>query len=239
LEEYEITGIVLSAMPYKEKDKLLQVFSVELGVISCIMKGVSASNAKLKSIAQPFCFAKFELTKSNSFYVVKGANVIDSFFELTIDYDQFVSCSTLLEICKIIMKPNIISESLFLSLIKTLQNIVYNGIDYRLACSKFLLSSLQIIGYALNFEVCDNCNMEFMGNIKFNHETGTFRCSNCSGGIVIDKVIITNLKIINSISFEKLQTIKVREEVLNDCLKLLYKNIENRLNCKIKSLNII
>ena len=47
LEDLEVTGIVLSAMPYKEKDKLVYIFTVELGLITGILKGVSAPKAKL------------------------------------------------------------------------------------------------------------------------------------------------------------------------------------------------
>ena len=238
MEENEVTGVVLSTMAFKEKDKLLHVFTIELGNITCLLKGVSSSNAKLKPISQPFCFAKLELTKSNDFYIIRGAVVIDSFFDITLDYDRFIHCSSLLEVCRTILRPNIISEGLFLALIKTFQNIVYNGINYKLACIKFLLLALKLIGYELNFDTCDNCDLKFMGNIKFNIESGTFRCSNCSGGLIIEKAVFANLKIINTTPIERLQTIKVKDEILDECLKILYRDIEYRLNYKIKSINL-
>lgn len=236
MEELEVTCIVLSSMPFKEKDRLISVFTVELGVVTCIAKGVSAQSAKLKPIAQPFCFAKIELTKSNEFYVIKGISVIDSFFDITNNYDNFVISSSLLEICKIILKPNIIAENLFIMLVKTLQNIVYNDIDCKLSATKFMLTTLKIIGYDIGFEYCDNCNMKFMGDIKFNIETGTFRCVNCSGGVVVSKTVFMNLKIISATPIDRLSTLKVKSDILDSCLNLLYKNLERRLNCTIKSL---
>jgi len=238
LEDITITGIVLSSMPYREKDRLIHIFSVELGKITAILKGVSAPNAKLKFAGQPFCFAKFDLTSSKDMYVVKGADLIDTFFELTTNYDNYLLSSSMLEVCSVILKPNIIAENLFLNLIKTLQNIVYNSIPCGLAVTKFYLTVLQIIGYGLNFSSCDSCGMKFIGDIKFNQETGTFRCIVCSGGVVVEKNIFTNLKIIASTDIDRLHTIKCNDIVIANCINLLIKNLSERLNCKIKSLNL-
>ena len=137
MEDIVVSGIVLSSMPYREKDRLIHIFTVELGKVTAILKGVSAPKAKLKFAGQPFCFAKFELTGSKDMFVVKGAELIDTFFDLTLDYDNYLLCSSLLEVCSIILKPGIIAENMFLCLIKTLQNIVYNQINCKLAIIKF------------------------------------------------------------------------------------------------------
>ena len=238
MEDIVVSGIVLSSMPYREKDRLIHIFSVELGKITAILKGVSAPKAKLKFAGQPFCFAKFELASSKDMYVVKGAELIDSFFDLTLDYDNYVLASSMLEICSVILKPNIIAESIFIGLMRTLQNIVYRAINCKLAVTKFYLFVLDVIGYGLNFSTCDNCGMKFVGDIKFNSETGTFRCSACSGGIKIESREFMNLKIIASTEFDRLHTLKVSEEVLTSCLNLIVRDLSERLNCKIKSFNL-
>lgn len=238
MDEIAVTGIVLSSMPYREKDKLIHLYSVELGKITAILKGVSTSNAKLKFAGQPFCFAKFELTASKDFYIVKGVELIDTFFDLTIDYDRYTLVSSMLEVCSFILKPGIISENLFLHLIKTLQNIIYNEIDYRLAVLKFYLSFLKIIGYGLNFSTCDNCGLSFVGDIKFDMETGTFRCINCSLGSKIEKRDFVNLKIIEATDISRLHTLKIKSEDLRSSLKLAILDISARLHIKIKSIDI-
>lgn len=236
MEELSITGIVLSAMPYKEKDKLIHIFSVELGKITAVLKGVSSPNAKLKYASQPFCFGRFDIVKAKDFYVVKGCDIVDSFFEITSDYDNFQLSSLMLEICSIILKPNIIAESLFLNLVKSLQNIVYEEVSPRLVVCKFILSTLSAIGYELNFDTCDNCGMKFMGDIKFDLYSGTFRCKTCSGGEVISKQDFANLKIISFSPIEKLKTIKVKDDCQQRMLNLLLHNLSERLQVRFKSI---
>jgi len=236
LEDISVTGIVLTSMPYREKDRLIHIFTLELGNITAILKGVSSPNSKLKFAGQPFCFGKFDLTMSKDFYIVKGVDMIDSFFDVTLDYDVYRYSSSLLEICNLILKPNIISESLFLYLLKTLQNIVYNGVDYKISVVKFYLGVLQTIGYKLNFDVCDNCQMKFMGDIKFDIESGSFRCSTCSNYPIISKQDFISLKIVQDCSLEKLTTIKIKEDCKDRILEMMILDIQNKLNTKLKSI---
>lgn len=224
-------------MPYKDKDKIIHIFTLELGVVSGILKGVASPNSKMKFAGQPFCFGKFDLVKSNDFYIVKGVDLIDTFFDITTDYDSFRFCNFMLEVCKNIMKPNIISESLFITLLKSLQAIVYNQVSIKLVVCKYILRVLEIIGYKLNFDNCDNCGMKFVGDIKFDEYAGTFRCSSCSGGVVVSKQLFVSLKIISNTDFDRLNSIKLNDECLSAMIDLLVEDLSQRLNCKFTSLN--
>lgn len=237
MEELTVTGIVLKAMPYKDKDKIIHIFTLELGVVSGILKGVASPNSKMKFAGQPFCFGKFDLVKSNDFYVVKGVDLIDTFFDITTDYDSFRFCNFMLEVCKNIMKPNIISESLFITLLKSLQAIVYNQVSIKLVVCKYILRVLEIIGYKLNFDNCDNCGMKFVGDIKFDEYAGTFRCSSCSGGVVVSKQLFVSLKIISNTDFDRLSSIKLNDECLSAMIELLIEDLSQCLNYKFKFLN--
>ena len=238
MEDVTVTGIVLSAMPYRENDRLIQLFSVELGKVTAILKGVASSKAKMKFAGQVFCFGKFDLTASKGFYVVKGVDLVDSFFDLTQDYDIYKLSQSMLEVCSHILKPSIIAEKIFITLIKSLQNIVYNKIDAHIAVLKFFLSTLEDIGYGLNFETCDNCSMAFVGDIKFDENSGTFRCVDCSGGVKVSRGDFMTLKLISSTEISRLHTLKLRKELVSSCFKLVVEDLQLRLNCKLKSLDL-
>ncbi|MBQ7351892.1 MAG: DNA repair protein RecO [Clostridia bacterium] len=238
MEDIAVIGIVINSMPYKEKDKLIHIFTVELGKITATLKGVSSPKAKLKFAGQPFCFGKFELSPSGEFYVVKGVELIDSFYDLTADYAKFSLASLMLEACSIILKPNIISESLFICLIKSLQNLVYNGLNEYIIVLKFLITIFELIGYGLNFNVCDNCGMRFMGDIKFDRESGTFRCSACSGGIKISARDFMNIKLISTTDYDKLSTLKLQNDSIKTGIKLMIQNLSHKLNVKFKSIDV-
>lgn len=239
MEDITVTGIVLNSIKYGEKDRIIHIFSVELGNITATLKGVEAAKSKMKFAGQPFCFARFDLAMGKSFYVVKSVDLIDSFFDISADYNNFVLCNSMLEISNHILKPNIIAEGLFLTLLKTLQNIVYNGINPYLATLKYYCDFLSQLGYGLNFDICDNCGMKFMGDIKFDMESGTFRCSNCSGGVKVPPRDFTILKVICGTSIDRLHTLKFQEQVVKNLLRLVLDDTSRKTNFRIKLLDIV
>jgi len=239
VDSITVTGIVLNSIKYGEKDRIIHIFSVELGNITATLKGVESAKSKMKFAGQPFCFAKFDLAMGHSFYVVKSVDLIDSFFDISRDYNTYLLCESMLALCNHILKPNIIAEGLFLSLIKTLQNIVYNNIDPYMATLKFYCDFLELLGYALNFDRCDNCGMKFMGDIKFDLESGTFRCLNCSGGIKVEPRDFTSLKVVCSTDIERLHTLKLQTPVVKNLLRLVLDDVSRKTGFKMKLSDVL
>ena len=100
MNEIKIQAIVIDVKDYKDADKKLALLSLEYGLIWATIKGVKKPKAKLASMAQPFCFAEFVLNKKGEFYTVINASVIESFFEITSDFDKYIIGTAILEFCK-------------------------------------------------------------------------------------------------------------------------------------------
>ena len=63
----KVKAIVLRAANVKDKDKFLQLYSLEQGRITVSMRGVRGDKAKLKSAKEIFCFGEFVIeTAKNS-----------------------------------------------------------------------------------------------------------------------------------------------------------------------------
>ncbi len=238
MDEYIVNGIVLSAADYKENDILITLFTAELGKIKAILKGAKQPKAKLKYAGQQFCFAEWVLVKRGEFFTVTSVSVTDAFFDITTDYDKFLNASTLLEICGHILKPAMISETLFVALLKALKYIVYENIDANLVLSKFMLETLTISGYGLNFKACGVCDMPIAGDVILSASTNEFCCVSCSGGFGknITKKCYGLLKIIDSTPFERLSTIKVKTEDIKECVAVLKFDVSNVFSIKLKDI---
>jgi DNA repair protein RecO (recombination protein O) len=52
-------GLVLRSMDYKERSRIITLFTKESGLLSLIVKGLSKKNYSLFSITSPFCQAEF------------------------------------------------------------------------------------------------------------------------------------------------------------------------------------
>lgn len=232
MEELKVTGIVLSSADLKENDKNIEIFTVELGKINAILKGVKKANAKLKFAGAPFCFANFILSKNGDRFSVIQVDLIETFFEITSDYDSFMNASKMLKLCKYILKPNILSESLFVNLLNSLKLIVYDNLDSSLILLKFILETLSIVGYACDLSDCSSCHSPLIKECYLDLETSALICNNCSleTSIKLNPLQFSTLRILNNTEILKLGTVKLKNESVMYLLANYLKICKNLFN---------
>lgn len=236
MEELKVKAIVLNSRDYKEKDKLVELYSLEQGKITVLLKGCKMPTSKLRFAYQSFCFADFLLVKNNNFYVVTNCNLIDSFYDLVNDTSNFIKASLMLEIADN-LKYVTETQGVFLNLLYALKAICYEKIDCKIVCTKFILEVLKILGYKPNFNTCLVCKLPFINSVYLNLDSGAFVCNNCTNGqdVSVSKNQLACMKIIDNCEYERLGSIKIKNEVLNEIVDLLVENLEIRIGTKLKS----
>lgn len=238
MEETKVKAIVLKNVDLKEKDKLVTIFSLELGLLNVIVKNCKSSAYKLKFAYSAFSFAEFEIFKKGEMFFLKNATLIDNFFDICENYDKYVAGNFILEIllkCNRNLEPNSV---LFLNSLKALNLLAYDEVNVKLVLAKFLLGTLKVNGFRLNFSKCNCCGLNFVNKIFLNLSLGEFECGACKSNfsVFVEKEIFEFLKQINKLEITNLSTITMPEKVINDAIKLLSLNIENRFNIKLNSL---
>ena len=237
--ELIVNGIVLKCQDYKDKDVLATLFTAELGKITVVLKSVRGAKAKLKFAAQPFCFGEWSLAEKNGKYTVTSVSAEHLFFELTADYDRYTLGCSMLQLCDYIVKPGMTANSLLISLLGALKVLTYDDVNEKLVMTKFMLEYSRMAGYGFTWDLCGNCGCKLIGKISYSLVARTFTCPSCAGfgGVDVPKVWYTNLKIIDNVDYDKLVTISVKEDVLNNCLYILKLHIENVLGVRLNALN--
>ena len=231
METKIIKGIVLSSYDYKEKDKLVEIFSVEQGKIIAILKGCKAPSAKLKFAFQPFCFAEFSIIRNGKFHQIIDAKLIDSFFDLTKDLSTYYLANLVLELASVAVDFDEQNPSLFLLLAKTLNGICYNNLPPYLVALKFCEDILSGIGYKISFQKCSSCGGDYLGKVFLNLDSGEFVCSACKmqNSLQISNQAFSLLKIASNTEYDRLNSIKISSNVAKEGILLLCKNLEHRL----------
>ena len=206
MEPKIIKGVVLSSYDYKEKDKLVEVFSVELGKFTGLLKGCKAPSAKLKFAFQPFCFAEFSVIQSGKFYQIIDAKLIDSFFDLANDLTNYYLSSLILELASISVDYGEQNPKLFILLLNALKHICYDNLPPYLVTAKFCEDILCGLGYNINFKNCSVCGMPYTSKVFLNLDSGEFVCNACKSQNVvqISNQAFSLLKILNATEYERL-----------------------------------
>ncbi len=241
MQEIKLTAIVLNSSDYKEKDRLVNLFSLEMGKITAVLKGCKSPKAKLKFAFQPFCFAEFCLVKRGKYYTIISADLKDSFFDLSKDIDNYYLSAAMLEIINIVTNEQEENALLFINTLKSLKAICYDNVNARLALLKFMVGVLKISGYRLQFAKCSVCKNDFVNKIYLNLDTGNIVCGACNtiGCKEMSQNVFNILKVVSGTEVDRIGSIKANNIVLNEALNLMSKNFEFRFNRKINSLKNI
>ena len=229
--EEKLSGIVLGGVNFGENDKILNVFTLEKGVVSAKIKGVKKAGAKLKFAAEPFCFAEFIFSVRANMRTVIGASLIDSFYPIREDIIKYFAAGTVLEFVRRFYKENITSPEGFISTVNVLKDIAYGDGSARRKLISYLIEELKDTGFQLDVKGCATCEKEIEGRVFFDYRSGSFYCEKCFDGVG------------REVSLDTLKTLQRAESGLDSmdafevkALKLLSYYIENRAEESFNSL---
>ena len=180
--EEKLNGLVIAKTDYGENDRIVKIFTLEEGTLSATLKGVKRAGAKLKFASEPFCFAEFTFSERSGRRTVTGASLKESFYPVREDVTKFFAAGAIVEFIRKFAREDITSPRLFYAAIEGLKQTAYENCSPRLALCRFLLSALEISGYALNTDGCFNCGKEIENRAFFDPFSGGFLCENCFNG---------------------------------------------------------
>ena len=240
-EKIVAKGIVLFSCDYKEKDKLCQIFTVEMGKISAVIKNCKSPSAKLKFAFQPFCFAEFSLVRIGKFYQIVDAKLIDSFFDLTKELTTYYIANLILELVDVSIQQEEQNPALFVLFVNTLKNLCYDNQPAYLLALKFCENILDNLGYKIDFKKCSNCHLPFTNKVFFDAAAGSFVCNSCKK---VDDIALSNqafacAKIVANTDFDRLSTIKIDQAVAKETLLAFCTGVEQKQFRKLRSTKFI
>lgn len=93
-------ALVLSEKPYKERDRLVTLFTEEEGKVTAIVKGARNPRSQLASATRLFAWSEFVYWPGKTFAKVQEASLIDSFYAIGEDLNTMMLASYPLELVR-------------------------------------------------------------------------------------------------------------------------------------------
>ena len=222
-----VQGVVLSAMPVGDYDKRIVLLTRERGKISAFAKGARRQNSPFMAAANPFVFGSFTLYEGRTSYNLNQVSVQHHFVELATQQPGVYYGYYFLELADYFGKEGTDE--------KEMMNLLY------------VLRAMVIQGVMPQLFQCAGCGRELTeeetGELFFSQDEHGILCADCSRMAMdrkrISAAALYAMRYIAVSPLAKLYTFTVRDDVLRELERHIYRYTELNTDKRFKSLEIL
>lgn len=187
---------------------MLTLFSLENGLVDCILRGAKKQGAKLKFAGELFCFAEYLLAEKSGRRTVTEANQIDDFYDLRMDVEKYYSATAVIEYLRGFCQKGESYYDLFLNVINAFKGMESAPLPPQIFLVKFYMESLIEAGYGITYSSCGKCGKKISDRVFFDFEDCLFKCESCAEYTSTEMRFTTYELLLNlsKTDFKKLQT---------------------------------
>ncbi|ENZ02194.1 DNA repair protein RecO [Clostridium thermobutyricum] len=238
---FKTSGVIIKSADYKENDKLLWIYTEELGKITAIAKGAKKNKSRLFSVTSPLCYSDYVVFKGKNLFNLQEGKIINSFKGLMSNLDKLTYASYVCELIDIGLEDGEIDKNLYIEFIKTLYLLNTDAIDYELLIRSFELKLLKATGYGINLETCSICKRKIRTSKYINLQSYGGICENCNKdhSIHISKEAYAALKFLNKIDASRIYMMKLSGDIKKQIEKINLYFISTNYSRKPKSLEML
>ena len=176
----KVKAVVIKETTYKENDKIVTLLTDKLGKISCIARGAKKTNSPILANAQYLVYSEFVLYKSKNFYYINNAEVINTFYNLRVDFDKLTPIFEITKLINSITDENQDTEDILKLFLNTIYVIDKYYKDLNVLIATFKIKLFQLLGFAPRISICSNCDNDLENNeIYYDYVSNSFYCKNC------------------------------------------------------------
>ena len=177
-------AINLKSYNLKDSDKIVVMYSKELGLIRGVAKGVKKPKSRLGARMDSLVANKVMLYKGKNLDTICQAEALNTFKDSRQDYDKLMYSSYISEIISIFgVEDDPSSKEVYDLFYKALDRIsnADSKKDVMIAVIKFQLKMMLIVGFGLEFDTCLCCREEILNeDMYFSIQMGGVVCEECN-----------------------------------------------------------
>ena len=172
-----VKGLVIRTVDIKETDRLITIFTEEMGVVTALARGARSLKSRKMSSTMQFCYANFVLYKQGDKFWIKEAELIESFFDIRKTIEGLALANYIAEILSDVTVEESESDLLRLSL-----NSLFAIANGRYSTEKikavFEIRAASILGFMPDVLACHRCGCKG-GDFFFDIMGGIIECREC------------------------------------------------------------
>lgn len=236
-------AVVLRYADFKEADRMLTLFSPELGKIQAVARGCRKPRSRLLSAAQLLCYGDFMLYKTRNLFILSQAEVKDSFFDIRNDVEKFAYAVYILNLTEEAVNLEEGNYRLFHLLLHILTYLAYDDFNPEDLLHIFEIKLLDILGYRPQLGYCVRCSTSLKMPLHFSTQEGGLVCHQCynrsNNGYTIQMGTVQTFKHVLNMDLKRLKVIGFTPTVRKELDTILSRYLEERMEKSFKSRSFI
>ena len=233
---YTADAIILRGASYGEGNRIFTFYGREQGKFSAVARGVRKQKSKLKGHLQLGNRCTLQLVKGRGLDTVSSALATETFPANREKADRYFYMSYFLELFNDFVPEGVPDEELFDLLFSVLHQLSVS--DPKLLARYYELRMLSLSGFAPDLTRCALCDSELNGGY-LNRRFHGLICPRCGSGTEVTPKAHFALKYLSRTELPLLDRLKVDETTSRVLGELTKQMIENSLEKKVKSLEIL
>jgi DNA repair protein RecO (recombination protein O) len=181
---FRVEAVVLRHADYGEADRLLTLYTRQLGKTRALAKGARKIASRKAGHIEPFTHVKLQLAKGRDMPLVTQADTVDAYQALREDLILTSQAAYVLELLdRFTYEDEMENNAIFRLLTETLSRLA-SGVDPWLVIRYYEIRLLDHLGFRPQLFECANCGREIRPEDQFfSFSAGGVICPRCGQGL--------------------------------------------------------
>ncbi|MBI4188434.1 MAG: DNA repair protein RecO [Chloroflexi bacterium] len=236
---YQTEAIIIKKTKLGEADRILTLYTPELGKIQAVAKGVRRPRSKLAGHLELLTHSLVSLARGRNLDTITGSQTIDSFLPLKSDLRLTSYALYALELVNQFTAEHIENRPLFQMLLGVMQQLCQPA-DSELALRYFELHLLNAVGYRPQLQQCVVCHQPLKPvTNSFSSNAGGILCPDCQHTQPLTYPISVNalkvLRLLQNNDYDTASRLKMNQELAHELEMVMRDYLKYLLEREVKS----
>lgn len=210
----KIEGIIIKQIDYGETNKIITIFSKNIGKFTALARGAKKPRSRMAAVAQPFILGQFFVYINRGLSTVQQGEIIHSFRKIREDIIKTAYTAYITELTEKLLDDKSPDPFLYEQLYETMKWIAEKE-DSEIPIMMYELKMFAKGGFAPVFSHCAHCGTREDAN-AFSIPEGGLLCNKCKhvdpDAIQLSKIQIKMLHLFQNVGLEQIGDISVKPE---------------------------
>lgn len=211
----KIEGFVIRTQDYGETNKIVTIFSGNLGKFAVVAKGAKKPKSRMAALTQPFIYAQFLVYPSKGLGSMQQGDVIDSYRKIREDIVKTAYAAYISELTDKMLENREPDFYIYDQFLRTMQWISEKDEDADIPVLIYELKMFKKAGFAPILDHCALCGRQ-EGLSAFSVAEGGLLCRNCfsdaEDAVVLPGKLPQLLGLFSRVGLEQIGNISMKRE---------------------------